>query len=76
MPAHEVVILQSRIGVEYPVDLASLPSRQQLTPVETPGPPHQPLAPQHFVDAAEAAGKAVSRIENGAVGVGQVRCHR
>src|SRR6266436_2305930 len=52
-------------------DLFGLAGTQDFRRVQTPGAREQALAAQYFVDAGYAASKAMRRIENRGVGVGQ-----
>src|SRR3954469_10100105 len=65
------------------VDFLPLPRAQALGGIETPDTLHQPLPPQDFVTASDAAVKVIGDIEEGAVAIGnagiereQVRRHR
>ena len=64
---------RSRISRERAIDGAGLARAQFLVRIQAPAPGEEALAPQDFVDAGNAAGEPVGGIEQGGIGVGQLR---
>src|SRR5262245_31071233 len=54
----------------HSVDFLTLAGAERLLRVKAPCPFEQSLAAQHFVNAGNAAGIVVARIEKGGVGIG------
>ena len=65
-----------RIAGEHAIDLLRLSGAQLLVRIEAPASGEQPLAPQDFVNAGDAPGELVRRIEQRGVGVGQLGAER
>ena len=63
----EPVVHQVRIAREHAIDLVHLAGAQLFVRIEAPPPGEQSLPPQHFVDAGNAPGEIVRRIEQGGV---------
>ena len=61
------VVGEVGISAAHPVDLLGLARREGLVRVQAPDASQQPLAPEDFVDAGNAAREAVLGIEEGGV---------
>ena len=66
---HKSIIIQVRIGAIHAVDFINLTNAERFVRVKTPDALKQALAVQHFVDAGNAAGIVMGRIEKSGVGV-------
>ena len=73
MFADELVVVQMWVAPAHAVKPPRLAGRQRLRRVQAPGAFEQALTAQDFVDARDAAGEAVRRIEQRRVGVGDLR---
>ena len=54
------------------LDVLSLPRAEPFRRVQAPDALKQTLPPQHLVQARDAAGKAVRRVEEGCIAVGDL----
>ena len=72
MRGDEGIVVQVRVGGIDAVDLLTLARAETFTRVEAPDAFKQSLPPQHLVQARDAAGKVVRRVEEGGVAVGDL----
>ena len=68
----KIIVDQMRVGGADPVQFRPLAVTQGFGGVQAPGARQQALMAQHFVDAGDAAGKAVGDIEQCGVTVGDL----
>src|ERR1051326_8994238 len=68
----EVIISQMRIAATNPGDFFSLAAAQGFVSVQTPNSLQQTLTAQDLVNSWDAARKAMSRVKDGCVSVGQL----
>src|SRR4029077_16857605 len=73
MLLYERIVLKMRICLADAVDFFHLPGRKFFLWIETPAPLEQSLPPEDFVNAGNAPVKVVRGIEDGRVGVGDLR---
>src|SRR5207249_11378606 len=76
MLTNERIVRQMRIPGPHAIDVLHLSHAQILVRIEAPAAGEQPLTAQDLVNAGNAAGKLVLRIEQCGVGVGQLRAER
>src|SRR5262245_363127 len=67
---HELIVVHLRIAVIDAINLFHLPGRKVFARVETPAARQQSLSPQNLVQAGDAAGEIVLRVEQRGVRVG------
>ena len=70
MRGDEGIVVQVRVGGIDAVNLLALARAEAFPRVEAPDAFKQSLPPQHLVQAGDAAGEAVGRVEEGRVAVG------
>jgi hypothetical protein len=70
--AHERIIVQVRIGQVYTIDFFCLSRAKGFFGIQTPGAFQQSLSAEHFVQARDAAGKLVGRVEERRIAVGDL----
>src|SRR5258708_39899000 len=63
MPAHEIILIQIRIGSVDPAEFFQLARGKIFGWVQTPPAQQQPLPPQHFVNTRDAARGLVGHVE-------------
>lgn len=73
MLGNEFVVDQMRVIAADAIDLLRLARRERLVRVEAAGRAQQALAVEHVLDAGDAAGEVVGRVEQGGVAVGYLR---
>src|SRR5262245_12928251 len=61
--AHEIIVVQLRIAVIDAINLFHLPGRKIFTRVEAPAARQQSLSTQNLVQAGDATGEIVLRVE-------------
>src|SRR4029450_6608905 len=66
----KVVIAQMGVQSAYPVDLPTLTGTQGLIRIKAPDPLEEPLPAQDLMNARDAAGISIRRIEDRGVGIG------
>src|SRR2546422_11177286 len=76
MFSHEAIVREMRIAGQHAIDGLHLPGTQILMRIEAPTAGEQPLASQDLVNAGDAAGELVGRIEERGVDVRQLRPQR
>ena len=72
----ELVVHQVRVAGEHSIDLCHLAGTQLLVRIEAPPAGEQALAAQHFVDAGNASGEIVRRIEQRRIQIGELGAKR
>ena len=70
MAAHEVIIVQMRIGRIDPIDFVGLTRAESFGGFETPDAIEQALTSQYFMKAGDAAGKIIAGVEKCGVAIG------
>ena len=63
------IVVQMRIGGVHAIDCLGLPGTQRLMRIEAARAGEHALSPEHFVQAGDASGESVRRIEEGRVRV-------
>lgn len=71
MPGNEFVVEQMRVRETDAINFGKLATAHRLMFIETPHAFHQPLSPQHFMQAGNATTEVVGGIEDGSIAV----CH-
>src|SRR5215470_20395509 len=69
---HKCVVLQMRIRLTDSINFFHLTGRQLLVRVKAPAPCEQSLSTKYFVNTRDAPMKAMRRIEDCGVGVGDL----
>ena len=72
MAGDELVVVEVRIGLINSTDLGKLTETQCLAVIEAPDPLQQALLAQDFVQPGDAAAKAIGRIKDGGIAVGDL----
>jgi hypothetical protein len=76
MFSYKLVVIQKRVRGVDSIDLVQLPLGEDLGWLETPATGKQTLSAQHFIDTGNATAKLMFSVEDGGIGVSDLRTAR